>query len=313
VKQPPRFAIVGPRRVRQGLGPFLARFLEQAGARVAAFACREAASVPAAQAELQKILGRVVAGHGSVAELIEARGAQLDALVIASPGDTHGQVLRAALEARLHVLCEKPFVWGEGAAAAESLVRGFAAAGRHLVVNTQWPWTLPAYQALFPERQPAASRSFVMALTPSLAGAPMIPDSMPHPLSLLQAVWPDPEARLEDIVVDARAPGGAALDVGFVYRALGRTIDCQVELRQGHTQPRRAAYGFDGRIAERVVRMADYAWSFTAEGREVPVPDPLAALVTEFVARVRGDAAPVADFRIAQGVAMLEQLSARVG
>src|SRR5439155_26499968 len=68
----------------------------------------------------------LLASHG-----IEARGylrlddliaeTPVDALVVATPRETHLEWLERALDARLHVLCEKPLVWG-GEDAAERAV-----------------------------------------------------------------------------------------------------------------------------------------------------------------------------------------------
>ena len=53
----PRVAIVGPRRERQGLGPFVARDLVRAGADIPCFLATSAATRDAARAELRETLG----------------------------------------------------------------------------------------------------------------------------------------------------------------------------------------------------------------------------------------------------------------
>jgi predicted dehydrogenase len=97
---------------------------------------------PAAQAH-----ARQLAPHAQVHAALDAVLADptIDALVVASPASTHGALTRAALEARRHVLVEKPFVLD--VAEAESLVHAAARAGRTLMVGHLLRYH-PAFRAL---------------------------------------------------------------------------------------------------------------------------------------------------------------------
>lgn len=70
--------------------------------------------------------------------------ARPDILVVATPPDTHFEIARRGLEAGCHVFCEKPLT--ETAAQAESLAALAARAGRHVVVNSEFPW-MPIHAA----------------------------------------------------------------------------------------------------------------------------------------------------------------------
>ena len=61
---------------------------------------------------------------------------ELDGVVVASPHTLHHEHARAALEAGLHVMCEKPLT--TRAADARELVRIAAERGRHLLVPYGW-------------------------------------------------------------------------------------------------------------------------------------------------------------------------------
>ena len=50
----PRIGLIGARRVRQGLGPFVAQFLSELGAEIPAFLGTSASSVQAATEDLEK-------------------------------------------------------------------------------------------------------------------------------------------------------------------------------------------------------------------------------------------------------------------
>jgi predicted dehydrogenase len=108
------------------------------------------------QAEIASICGREqqraseVASRFGIAqvyadyqEMIEA--GNLDALVVATPDDLHYPVTMAALDAGLHVLCEKPLALN--ASLARALYEKAEAAGVRHMVNFTWRW-LPEFQHL---------------------------------------------------------------------------------------------------------------------------------------------------------------------
>ena len=297
--RPPRIALIGARRVRQGLGPFVARHLVELGAEVPCFLGTRPESI----AESERALG--ARGYGDLSELIAKE--RPDALAILSPSETHERYLEAALDAGVHVLCDKPLLWnGPGLSRrAVRLVERFAAAGLLLRENCQWPYTLAAYRSLHPDTGPLAS--FAMRLSPfSREPRQMLGDALSHPLSLLQALTGAAEARVSNVALAAR-PGEVQL--GFAYRVGASTVACEITLRSSDRLPREAAYAVNGHWAERRIRPADYAFSFTDGAREVTAPDPLRELLRDTVAAfsTRGaSAAP--DPAIGPRMALLEQI-----
>jgi hypothetical protein len=269
-----RVAVIGARRVRQGLGPFVARQLVELGAEVPCFLASRPESIPDTERTLS------ARGYTDLARMLADE--KLDALAILSPSETHERYLAAALASRLHVLCEKPLVWGGAglAARARALEEAFRATGLGLRECCQWPYTLPAYRALHPDTGPV--RAFAMRLSPaSHEPRAMLGDSLPHPLSLLQALAPGP-AELGEVRFPSLAPG--ALRLACEWRTAGARLEVEIALATRERPPREAAYAVNGRWAERRIRAADYALSFADGSREVPVPDPLRALLAEFVA-----------------------------
>jgi len=291
-----RVALVGARRVRQGLGPFVARHLVALGAEVPCFL----GTRPETIAESERALG--ARGYADLAELLARE--QPDALAILSPSETHERYLEAALEARVHVLCEKPLLWnGPGLARRAALLsERFAAAGLLLRESCQWPYTLPAYRALHPGVGPP--RSFAMRLSPA-AREPrqMLGDSLSHPLSLLQALGGAAEARAEEVALAAR-PG--EVELRFAYRTATFSVASEVRLRSADRLPREAAYAVNGHWAEREIRPSDYAFRFRDASREVDVPDPLRELLRDFLLGLETRGGP--DPAIPARMALLEQI-----
>ncbi|MEE9598288.1 MAG: Gfo/Idh/MocA family oxidoreductase [Acidiferrobacterales bacterium] len=126
----------------------------------------------------------------------------VDIAAICSPAEVHLHDLEVAAEAGCHVFCEKPMWWSRPnsrstvghapkfASVLLALVDRYTQKGRFLALNTQWPFTLPAFRELHPgahsEGRPV--RSFSMWLSPASRGYPMVVDAAPHLLSMLQAL-----------------------------------------------------------------------------------------------------------------------------
>jgi hypothetical protein len=269
-----RVALIGARRVRQGLGPFVARHLVELGAEVPCFYASRPDSLP----ETERALS--ARGYTDLARMLADE--RLDALAILSPSETHERFLAAALAARLHVLCEKPLVWGGGglAARARALEQAFRAARLGLRESCQWPYTLPAYRALHPDQGPV--RAFAMRLSPvSEEPRAMLGDAIPHPLSLLQVLSPGP-ASIAGIRFEAAERGLVSL--AFEWQAAGARVDVAITLVTQLRPPREAAYAVNQLWAERRILGSEYAMYFGNGPRQVAVPDPLRALLADFLA-----------------------------
>ena len=93
----PRVGLVGARRRRQGLGPFVARDLVRAGACVPCFVTTSAATRDAASGQLAAICGVETRGYSNVDEMLARE--RLDALAILSPAETHAAYLESAAAA----------------------------------------------------------------------------------------------------------------------------------------------------------------------------------------------------------------------
>ncbi len=303
----PRIGLIGARRVRQGLGPFVARDLHALGAEVACVLGTSAASAERAVRELRSFGVEASAWHDLDAML---RAGPLDALAILSPPETHESDLRAALDARLHVLCEKPFVWGGSAPAdlAAELCAAFEASGLGIVENCQWPCTLPAFARLHPGALEAPCERFEMRLSPASTGERMLVDSISHPLSVLQALAPDRAAGLEALEFAPEGPG--ALTLRFGWRTAQGLTACEVRLVRSESTPREAGYGVNGLWAERLVRKSDYSMLFAAGDRSVELPDPLRLLLAGFVGGLADDVPQTASpWQIVQRMQMLESIA----
>ena len=309
----PAIAVVGAGRRRQGLGPFVARHLVAAGAEIPGFVVTSATSATAVAREWASDLGIESRGYLELASLLRCE--RVDALAILSPADTHAQYLEVALEAGLHVLCEKPFVWAlpQLGATARRLALAFESRGLLLWENCLWPYVLPAFGQLHPGVLDRTPRHLAMTLQPASRGAQMLGDSVPHVLSLAQALLPGGPGRIESLRFMGGTADADALDLAFTYGSGERALGVEVELRRSERHPREAALAIDGRRAQRLVSADGYRLSFASDGRTVPLPDPLLGLVADFVRALPspGERATASRSReIADRMELLEQIVA---
>ena len=240
----PRVGLIGPRRRRQGLGPFVARDLEAAGATVAGFLSTRDETRRAAEEQLRDLAGIAPRGYLRLEDMLAAES--LHALAILSPTGTHERWLLAAADAGLHVLCEKPLVWG-GAALLErtrTVCDAFRSRGLLLEENCQWPFTLDAFRALHPDTPAGPPARFAMRLAPDSSGLDALGDCLPHPLSLLQALAPAKRPQVESPRIRSR---DGSVDVQFAYVADDARVEVDLALRQQATTPRPASLEIDGR------------------------------------------------------------------
>jgi predicted dehydrogenase len=283
----PRVGLVGARRRRQGLGPFVARDLVAAGAEVPCFLATTRASCEAALPDLRAFAGLSPRGYLDLREMLASE--RLDALAILSPPEHHAAHLESAAAAGVHVLCEKPFVWDEPDARARTaaLLDAFAARGSIVWENCQWPYTLPGFEALHPGGLETPPRRFEMELEPISGGVRMLVDALPHPLSLLQRLCPGAAPRAERVRVEREGPDTPCATIRFDYETDHWSCAVQVRLRRREAGLRAAAYAIDGRRARRVVAPEGYRLSFADSDRSVPIADPLTELVADFVEALR--------------------------
>jgi hypothetical protein len=298
--------IIGARRQRQGLGPFVARDLRAAGAEIPCFLATTEETRDAAARELASSYDIEARGYLDLETMLSAEA--LDALAILSPPETHRSYLEAACAAGLHALCEKPLIWGGGglATAAARIARGFDAGGLLLWENCQWPYTLPAYERLYPGSTARPPERFEMYLEPASRGTQMLADSMPHVLSLLQVLRPGPAPTIAEPRFST--PDAERMTVGFLYCAGSAASTVQVSLKYVEAAPHEASFALDGRPVRRLVAPEGYRLSFAAGDRTVALADPLTLLVGDFTRELQSRRGVSRSREIAERMALLEAI-----
>ena len=219
--------------------------------------------------------------------------AGLDVVVVATPGETHAVLARAALEAGAHVYAEKPLaVTLED---AEALVALAAARGRVLACGHQERVTFAAMGLLGarerPRRIDSVRRGTANARNRDIS---CVLDLMIHDLDLALAL-----SGAEPVAVEAEGGFDAIVaEVVFADGLVARFESSRVAQARARTM--RLGFG-SGEVAvdflqpsfeNRSALALDPLFAASPEGR-----DPLETSLAAFLAAVRGEGRPVADGR----------------
>ena len=300
-----KIAIIGAGRRRNGIGAYIARYAHVEGARVVAVLAQDEAAARH-DADGLKEYGIIADAYADLGALIERH--RPDAIAIASPAATHADYLTRAIAAGMHVLCEKPFIWNNGCDSTQAAQVLDAARAHNLIVamNSQWPFVLPVYEQLCGLPPAAQIESFQIQLAPLSTGRDMIPDAMPHALSMLYSVLGP--GTLEQLTLE---PGPDRLHSFFFLRNGCRTVSGFAELVHETCQPRSFAFGFNGNIARRTIDMATYRIAFTCGDERCEAEDPLQLSMRDFLHACRHAAAPrIGSAHIVDTMQMLQQVYA---
>jgi hypothetical protein len=273
-----KIAIIGARRERTGIGGYIARYFHQNGAHVACV-LGTTDTTAAMAAEALAPYGIKARPYRDFSEMVGQE--DLDAVAIASPAQTHYTYLSASMEHRLSVFCEKPFLdpsRDDLPGDLETLFHLARKNGATVAMNSQWPFCLPSYEELCGTLLPEKVHRFSIRLSPLSTGREMIPDSVPHGLSLLHAVLG--AGTVHDLSFEK---GDSSLGITFTYASTDTDCAVNMQLVRETTQPRTFSFGFNGHVADRFIDMASYEISLAFGDHQLVIPDPLGLSVRDFV------------------------------
>lgn len=281
-------AIIGAGRNRNGIGKYISKYLHKNGANVVSVLGTTGQTAGLAAENLEEY-GINAESYIDFDEMLRAE--QPDAVVIASPADTHYDYLIKCIDNNVHVFCEKPFVLPQKGVAQRKLEALFDAAekkGLVVAMNSQWPFSMHYYEKLCGLLTKESLKTFSIRLSPSCSGTDMIPDSVPHALSLLYQTCGAGE--LSNISIDVRSKDQMA--VSFQYSCHRGEIQVTISLVKEASQPRSFSFGFNDAMVTRIIDTDSYTIFFKYGSRVLDIPDPLERSVQNFLSAVKEGRSP---------------------
>lgn len=215
-----------------------------------------------------------------------------DAIVIASPSSSHYEYLIKGIDCGCDIFCEKPFIWRETdtiRGAVENIFERAHQKNVTIAMNSQWPFSLTYYEEMCGKIDTKESSRFFISMFPFSLGKEMIPESVPHALSILYCVFGAGEIG----GLDFAEPEDEMMVIRFRYVSEANECEITIRLMRQEEQPRDFSFGFNDRIVSRVLNLENYDIYFAYENQKIRVIDPLDLSVQDFMAAVREKREPL--------------------
>ncbi|MHC4792424.1 MAG: Gfo/Idh/MocA family protein [Planctomycetota bacterium] len=283
-----KIAIIGASRNRNGIGQYIAKYFQKNHAAVTAVLGSTEKTAQSAVAGLG-LYGIKAKAYGDFDRMIRLENP--NAIVIASPVQTHYEYLVKSIDSGLNIFCEKPFFWHPKESLPEMLDNLFKRAAHKkltIAMNAQWPFSIPYYQELCGPIDTQPIDTFFIHLSPIFTGKEMLIDSLPHGLSMLHFALGAGEIHSLETEKDVKK-----IALRFNYRSNNHNCKVLIRLESQKQQPRSFQYGFNGKIVSRVVDSDNYDIHFKYQNRNIKIADPLELSVKDFIAALREQREPV--------------------
>jgi hypothetical protein len=277
-----RVSIIGAGRRRNGIGEYIGKYFHQQGANVTSVLGTTETTSLQASSELRKY---GIEAHPYINFNEMVRGEKPDAVVIASPSSTHYEYLLQCVDSGVHIFCEKPFIWDDLKDLRKRVEDIFEKAREKKIIiamNSQWPFSIEAYESLCGKVVLQKLNTFFVKMSPPFPGRAMIPESVPHALSLLYCLLGVGE--IEHLNFDSN--GEREMSITFSYLFETRACDVIIKLLSESLQPRDFSFGLNDKIVSRSLASEDYEIYFNYGDKRLRIVDPLSRSVQNFLEAV---------------------------
>jgi len=300
-----KVSIIGAGRTRNGIGEYIGKYFHQHGANViSVLGTTEETSLQASSA-LRKY-GIEAHSYRDFDAMVSAE--KPDLVVIASPGSTHYDYLLKCLDRGLHVFCEKPFIWGDRKDIRKRIEDIFEKAREKritIAMNSQWPFSLDDYERICGKIRIENKNKFFVRMSPFSPGRVMIPESVPHPLSLLY--YRLGAGKIEKLSFESEGEG--EMNIRFTYLFETRACDVLIKLVHQKTPPRDFSFGFNEKIVVRSLDLNHYDIFFNYGDKKLKIMDPLELSVMNFLEAVKKKTEPLIGYvHILHNTSLLKEI-----
>ena len=300
-----KVSIIGAGRRRNGIGEHIGKYFHQQGAIVTSVLGTTETTSLQTSSDLRKY-GIEAHPYTSFNEMV--KGEKPDAVVIASPSSTHYGYLLQCVDSGVHIFCEKPFIWddhGDQRKRVEDIFEKAREKRLIIAMNSQWPFSLEAYETLCGKVVIQKLNTFFIKMSPPFAGRAMISESVPHALSLLYCLLG--VGKIEDLDFDSG--GEREMSIRFSYLFETQACNVIIKLIFQDTQPRDLSFGLNDKVVSRSLGPEDYEIYFNYGDKKLRMVDPLARSVQNFLEAVGKQTEPfIGALHILHNMSLLKEI-----
>jgi len=305
-----KVSIIGAGRTRNGIGEYIGKYFHQHGANVISVLGTSEKSSLQASSALRKY-GIEAHSYTDFDAMVSAE--RPDLVAIASPSSTHYDYLLKCVDRGLHIFCEKPFIWGGTKDVRERIEDLFKKARERrltLAMNSQWPFSIDHYEEICGKVRIEKRNHFFIRMSPFSPGRVMIPESVPHPLSLLYCQLG--AGKIEKLNFEMEEEG--KMTIRFTYRFETRACDVLIKLMHQKTTPRDFSFGFNEKIVTRSLDLDHYGIYFNYGNKKMEITDPLECSVKNFMGAVQEKTEPLIGYdHILHNTSLLKEIDDEFG
>jgi hypothetical protein len=298
-------SIIGAGRTRNGIGEYIGKYFHQNGAEVTSVLGTTEKTTLEASFALRKY-GIEAHSYTDFDAMVSAE--KPDIVVIASPPSTHYDYLLKCLDWGLHIFCEKPFIWDDHTDIRKRIEDIFEKAREKrltIAMNSQWPFSIDSYEEICGKIRIEERNHFFARMSPSSTGRMMIPESVPHPLSILYCQLGAGE--IEELNFEWNEEG--EMSIRFTYLFETRACDVLIRLVHQRTPPRDFSFGFNGKIVARNLDLNHYQIYFDYGSNKLKIMDPLERSVKNFMESVKKKTDPLIGYpHILHNTSLLKEI-----
>lgn len=296
-----KIAILGA----SGIGKYHAREYKNAGCEVVAILGSSKEKAINTSNVLKKEFGIFASSYYELESMLKLEN--IDAVSICTPPELHSKHVKLCLEAGLHVLCEKPFVFDslhENYKKAQELVKISKEKKKVLTINMQWPSILD----VLPIKKAAKVNNFSMYMEPpGFKEKTIIADAVPHMNSMLIRLIKGREA------VNFRFnKSGEDLIIKFDYKKNKDICNVTYHIKPKQERPRNINFSINGEKYQRVLT-DEYKQKITNGKKEFEIEDPLKVSIRSFVDAINGQSQPlISEAEILENVRLQDILMEKI-
>ena len=300
-----RVSIIGARKDRNGIGEYIGKYLRQNRAEIISVLGTAEKTSESASLSLRKY-GIESHPYIDFYEMVEKENP--DAVVIASPSSTHYEYLVKCVDLGLNVFCEKPFIkpdLDDVREKVEDILEKAKEKRLTVAMNSQWPFAMKYYKKICGEVGIKKSNKFFITMSPFASGKEMIPESVPHALSLLYFLFGKGE--IADLNFESAKEEGMVIQFRYHFG----TKDCRVfiELIRKEEQPRMLQFGWNDKVVKRSLNLKHYDIYLNYGNRRLKIEDPLNLSVRDFIEALEQKVEPLVGYsHILCNMSLLKQI-----
>jgi len=298
-------SIIGAGRTRNGIGEYIGKYFHQHGANVTSVLGTTEKTTLQASSALRKY-GIEAHSYTDFDAMVSAE--KPDIVVIASPPSTHYDYLLKCLDWGLHIFCEKPFIWDDHTDIRKRIEDIFEKAREKrltIAMNSQWPFSIDSYEEICGKIRIEQRNNFFARMSPSSTGRVMIPESVPHPLSILYCRLGAGEIEKLNFEWDEEGE----MSIRFTYLFETRACDVLIKLVHQKTPPRDFSFGFNEKIVARSLDLNHYEIYFNYGNKKLKIMDPLELSVKNFMESVKKKTDPLIGYpHILHNTSLLKEI-----